>query len=181
MQSYLHISLPITVYTDASDMPSSLIGARTEHPQPFAGDITDSNTGSRCVRSSRILMMQRQELVSFAACLVALVTVAYGEDHTHIDNDSKTWTIVATTSYPGGTSKFINRQIPPGGSGLLIGLIGLLIAGVLLKPVRLLVYKRLDTRCHARAFVLPQLVVGRTDERGCAQMLMNITRWITST
>eukprot|EP00891_Asterochloris_glomerata_P000973 jgi/Astpho2/973/Aster-00804 len=38
--------------------------------------------------------------------------------HTHIDNHCASWTIVATTSYAPGTSKFINRQIPPRGSAV---------------------------------------------------------------
>lgn len=52
-----------------------------------------------------------------ASCLVILVAVAYASDHTHIDNHSKKWTIVASTSYPGGHSDFVDRKIAPGGSG----------------------------------------------------------------
>ncbi|KAK9817501.1 hypothetical protein WJX74_002991 [Apatococcus lobatus] len=53
-------------------------------------------------------------LTALASC-VALAHAVHASDHTHIDNHSK-WTIIATTSYPGGKSEFNNRKIPPGGS-----------------------------------------------------------------
>ncbi|KAK9826320.1 hypothetical protein WJX74_008622 [Apatococcus lobatus] len=60
--------------------------------------------------------MRPQKLAAALACCIALVHAVNASDNTHIDNHSKSWTIIATTSYPGGNSKFINRKIAPGGS-----------------------------------------------------------------
>ncbi|KAK9826325.1 hypothetical protein WJX74_009172 [Apatococcus lobatus] len=60
--------------------------------------------------------MRPRKPTAALACCVALVIAVHASDNTHIDNHSKKWTIIATTSYPHGTSKFINRKIPPGGS-----------------------------------------------------------------
>ena len=61
--------------------------------------------------------MRSSKLLAALACCVALAHFVQANDNTHIDNHSKAWTIIATTSYPGGKSKFIDRKIAPGGSG----------------------------------------------------------------
>lgn len=60
----------------------------------------------------------RPRTVTIACVLAAVFAQAVrAADNTHFDNHSQKWTILATTSYPGGNSKFIKRSIPPGGSG----------------------------------------------------------------
>lgn len=65
-----------------------------------------------CLQTAEMLRLALAALTASA-----LFSYACGDDNTHIDNNSK-WTIVVTTSYPAGVdSRFINRAIPPGGSG----------------------------------------------------------------
>ena len=63
--------------------------------------------------------MRLRHLAAAVALLAACAHPACCTDHTHFDNHCKSWTIIATTSYPGGKSGFVNRKIAPGRSGTL--------------------------------------------------------------
>ncbi|KAK9824925.1 hypothetical protein WJX74_007263 [Apatococcus lobatus] len=63
-----------------------------------------------------VQVMRPYALAAILVVSTSLSHLAWADDHTHIDNHSKKWTILATTRYPGGHSSFVKRSIPPGGS-----------------------------------------------------------------
>ncbi|KAK9819096.1 hypothetical protein WJX74_000052 [Apatococcus lobatus] len=111
-----HLADPALRFKQTHSAPRSNFRQPLVPQHPTAAFCAHTNSSSQAPSNRGAADMRLHALSAILVVSTSLSHLVWAADNTHIDNHSKKWTVLATTSYPGGHSSFVKRSIPPGGS-----------------------------------------------------------------